>query len=195
MDSTTASPPPYRRSEPPSRTKSVSRLAQCEKIPHLSLGLITSSSPSPKRTPPSLKSSGPLPLHELLLLSPSPIPRRSKTRLADRLEMADEPIAETPGPRRRCKSSRASQMGCASPRNTRRSRRRSEVEIREDKDLGEEIAKPRRRRSKKEKLSLVPCVPSPTSSTSNSRFFISIFQKAIFNFLGFFMLYDCFDSG
>lgn len=80
-------------------------------------------------------------------------------------------------------------MGCASPRNTRRSRRRSEVEIREDKDLGEEIAKPRKRRSKKENLSLVPCVlPSPTSSTSNSHLlslFISISHKFFFNFLGF----------
>ncbi|XP_062020155.1 reticulon-like protein B17 [Rosa rugosa] len=166
MDST-ASLPPYRhhsRSEPPSRTKTASRLAQSEKVPHLSLGLIQSPSP------PSRKSSASLPLHELLLLSPSPNPRRSKTRLADRFEMPDEPAAEPVGPRRRCKSSRGSQMGslgCASPRNTRRSRRRSEVEIREDKDLGlgEEIVKVRKRRSKKDKLSLVPCVlPSPTSS-------------------------------
>ncbi|KAL6145090.1 PREDICTED: reticulon-like protein B17 [Fragaria vesca subsp. vesca] len=164
MDST-ASPPPYRhhsRSEPPSRTKSASRLAQSEKVPHLSLALIQSPSP------PSRKSSASsLPLHELLLLSPSPNPRRSKTRLADRFDMPDEPAAE---PRRRCKSSRASQMGslgCASPRNTRRSRRRSEVESREDKDLGlgEEVVKPiRKRRSKKDKLGSVPCAPSPTSS-------------------------------
>ncbi|XP_050382561.1 reticulon-like protein B17 [Argentina anserina] len=165
MDSA-ASSPPYRhhsRSEPPSRTKSASRLAQAEKVPHLSLGLIQSPSP------PSRKSSS-LPLHELLLLSPSPNPRRSKTRLADRFDMPDEPAAEPAGPRRRCKS-RASQMGslgCASPRITRRSRRRSEVEIREDKDLGlgEEVVKPvRKRRSKKDKLSLVLSVPSPTLST------------------------------
>ncbi|PRQ56175.1 hypothetical protein RchiOBHm_Chr1g0332871 [Rosa chinensis] len=36
------------------------------------------------------KSSASLPLHELLLLSPLPNPRTSKTRLADRFEMPDE---------------------------------------------------------------------------------------------------------
>ncbi|PON74830.1 hypothetical protein TorRG33x02_246040 [Trema orientale] len=163
MDST----PPYHqnRSEPRSRIKSASRLAQSEDLPHLSTGLIDS---SPKRTLSpstlSLKSPSPIPLQELLVLSPSPL-RRSKTRLADRLEMADEPV-EPVGSRRRCKS-RTSQLGllgCASPRNARRSRRRSEMEVREE-DLGlvEEIGKPRKKRhsvrSKKEKLSLVPSVP------------------------------------
>lgn len=165
MDST----PPY-RSEP-----------KTDQAPHHSLGLVPSplkNTPSPKKTPLpsplSLRSSGSLPLQELLLLSPSPL-RRSKTRLGDRMEMAEEGV-ELAGTRRRCKS-RASQMGllgCASPRNTRRSRRRSEVEIREDKDLGlvEEVGKPRKRRqsgrSKKEKLSLVPCAPSSSSTPSGS---------------------------
>lgn len=166
MDST----PPY-RSEPKS-----------DQAPHRSLGLVPSSpknTPSPKKTllptPLSLRSSGSLQLQELLLLSTSPL-RRSKTRLADRIEMAEESM-EPVGNRRRCKS-RASQMGllaCASPRNTRRSRRRSEIEIREEKDLGlvEEVGKPRKRRqsgrSKKEKLSLVPSVPSSSSSPSGSQ--------------------------
>lgn len=66
-------------------------------------------------------------------------------------------------------------LSCASPRNTRRSRRRSEMEIREEKDLGlvEEVGKPRKRRqsgrSKKEKLSLVLSVPSSSSSPSASQ--------------------------
>lgn len=72
------------------------------------------------------------------------------------------------GSRRKCKS-RASQtgvLGCGTPRNGRRSRRRMEMELREDRDLvlGEEMGKPRKRRhsgkSKKEKLSLVPALPS-----------------------------------
>ncbi|MBA0787957.1 hypothetical protein Gotri_028100 [Gossypium trilobum] len=72
------------------------------------------------------------------------------------------------GSRRKCKS-RASQtgvLGCGTPRNSRRSRRRMEMELREDRDLvlGEEMGKPRKRRhsgkSKKEKLSLVPALPS-----------------------------------
>ncbi|XP_015881419.3 reticulon-like protein B17 [Ziziphus jujuba] len=157
MDST----PPY-RSEPRSSTKP-------DQSPNLSLGLVPS---SPKKTlspsPLCLRSSGSLPLQELLLLSPSPL-RKSKSRLADRLEMAAEESMEPAGTRRRCKS-RTTQMGllgCASPRNIRRSRRRSEQEIREE-GLVEEIAKPRKRRqsgrTKKEKLSMVPSVPCSSSS-------------------------------
>lgn len=81
--------------------------------------------------------------------------------------MIEEPVVEHAGPRRRGKN-RAAQMvlgGCGSPRNVRRSRRRSEVEVREEKEL-EEIVKPRKKRqsgkSKKEKMSLVP-VPAPSS--------------------------------
>ena len=179
MDST----PPSHRSEPRSRLKSASRLARIcdfnverEESPHLSLDLIisptTKKTPSPSTGTESLRNSNSLPIHELLLLSPSPR-RKSKTRLTDRLEMAEEPV-EPNGSRRRCKS-RAAQMGllgCASPRNSRRSRRRSEIEIREEKEpsLAEEVGKPRKRRhsgrSKKEKLSLVPLMPSSSSSPS-----------------------------
>lgn len=171
MDST----PPYHqnRSEPRSRTKSASRLAQTEELPHLSIGLIESSS---KKTL-SLKSPSSLPIQELLLLSPSPL-RRSKTRIADKLDMAEEAVEQV-GSRRRCKS-RTSQLGllgCASPRNVRRSRRRSELEVREEKELAlvEEMGKPRKRRHstrpKKEKLSLVPSVPSSSLSPSKSQIF------------------------
>ncbi|XWS54146.1 hypothetical protein CRYUN_Cryun10bG0063800 [Craigia yunnanensis] len=178
MDSN--STPPSHRSNPNSHTKLASRLArinysvieseeqQIPTIPHLSLDHI---SPSLKKTttptspfPLSLRSStNSLPLQELLLLSPASPLRRSRNRLADRIEMAEEG-----GSRRRCKS-RAAQiglLGCGSPGNNRRSRRRMEMELREDKDvvLGEEMGKPRKRRhsgkSKKEKLSLVPCLPS-----------------------------------
>lgn len=167
MDST----PPY-RSEPRSSTKP-------DQSPNLSLGLVPSSlKKAPSPSPLSLKSSGSLPLQELLLLSPSPL-RRSKTRLVDRLETAAEESMEPGGTRRRCKT-RTSQTGlsgcAASPRNTRRLRRRSELEIREERDLGlvEEIGKPRKRRqsgrSKKEKLSLTLIPSIPCSSSSPSKF-------------------------
>ncbi|XP_059450438.1 reticulon-like protein B17 isoform X2 [Corylus avellana] len=176
MDST----PHSHRSEPRSRIKSASRLGrigdlnvESEESPHLSLDLVPS--PTPKKTPSpsklSIKTPNSLPLHELLLLSGSPR-RKSRTRLADRLDMGEEPVDPAGSRRRQCKS-RITQMGllgCASPRNARRSRRRSELEIREEKELGlmEEIGKLRKRRhsgrSKKEKLSLVPSMPSSTSS-------------------------------
>ncbi|XP_020229469.1 reticulon-like protein B17 [Cajanus cajan] len=69
------------------------------------------------------------------------------------------PLPEPAAVRRRCKT-KAPQT--ASPRNARKSRRRSELEIREDKDpaLPEEVAKPRKRRqtgkTKKEKPNSVP---------------------------------------
>ncbi|PKI51338.1 reticulon-like protein B17 [Punica granatum] len=175
MDSTPAS---HR-----SRTKLVSRLArprdleiEAEGPPKLSLDLVNSPSsrkiPSPSNM--SLRSStNSLPLQELLLLSPSPY-KRSKTRLADRLEMANDENVEPVGARKRCKS-RGSHLGlpgCGSPRTTRRSRRRPEAEAREERESGfaEEMVKPRRRRnsgrSRKEKLTLVPLV---TSSSSLSR--------------------------
>ncbi|KDP24091.1 hypothetical protein JCGZ_25748 [Jatropha curcas] len=176
MDST----PPSHKSNPNSQTKSASRLARItysvenEEPPHLSLDLIHSSAKRTSPTPSalSLKSStNSLSFQDLLLLSPSP--RKARTRLADRLEMAEEAAMEPTGSRRRCKSKAAhlSSMGCASPRHSRRSRRRSEIEIKEDKDLVglvEEIGKVRKRRhsgrSKKEKLSLVPSVPSSSPS-------------------------------
>ncbi|GKU93058.1 hypothetical protein SLEP1_g6691 [Rubroshorea leprosula] len=167
--------PPYNRSTPTSQTKSASRLASIgysaieseERPPVLSLDLISS---SPKETPTlpsptSLKSStNSLTLPELLVLSPSTL-RKSRTRLADRLEMAEE-SAKLNGPRKRCKSS----LGCHSPRNNRRSRRRVEMEGREERDSGlvEEIGKLRKGRhagkSKKETLSLVSAVSSSSLS-------------------------------
>lgn len=95
--------------------------------------------------------------------------------------MNDE-VVEPAAARRRCKN-RGPQLGllgCASPRNIRRSRRRSEVEIREDRDLclAEEFVKARKRkqsgRSKKEKLSLVPVPATPSSSTTPSKSKISL---------------------
>ncbi|KAL7000437.1 hypothetical protein U1Q18_001587, partial [Sarracenia purpurea var. burkii] len=169
MDSTT----PSRRSDSRLRIKSASRLArltrfdgESEDTSRLSLDLVpfsprvTTPSPSPK--PQNL-----LPLHELLLLSSSPI-RKSKTHLVERIDMAEEPVESTAS-RRRCKNRNGSAglSVCASPRNCRRMRRRLEAEIREERDLGmpEEMGKVRKRRhsgrSKKDKLSLVPSVPSP----------------------------------
>ncbi|XP_062152527.1 reticulon-like protein B17 isoform X2 [Alnus glutinosa] len=169
MDST---PPSHRWS----RIKSASRLGrigdlnvESEESPNLSLDLVPS--PTPKKTPSpsklSVRTPNSLPLQELLLLSGSPL-RKSRTRL----DMGEEPVDPAGSRRRPCKS-RTTQMGllgCASPRNARRSRRRSELEIREEKELGlvEEIGKLRKRRhsgrSKKEKLSLVPSMPSSASS-------------------------------
>ncbi|KAM1218235.1 hypothetical protein EV1_045032 [Malus domestica] len=59
----------------------------------------------------------------------------------------------------------------ASPRN-RRSWRRSENETREEKVLGlvEEVVKPRKRRSKKEKLDLVLSLPSPSTLSINDEY-------------------------
>lgn len=98
--------------------------------------------------------------------------RKSRTRLADRFEMVDED--PTGSSRRRCKTRGSHQI--ASPRNNRRSRRRSEMEMREERDVVgfvDEVGKLRKRRhsvrSKKEKLSLVPCVIS-SSSLSPSMF-------------------------
>ncbi|WMV39271.1 hypothetical protein MTR67_032656 [Solanum verrucosum] len=155
MDTT----PPSHRSETRSRTKSASRLSRLRRYdeesesltPRVSLEIV----PSP-RIEVSPYGNG-LPLHELLLLSPSPL-RRSKTRLADKLELVDDGV-EPNGVRRR-RRSRNSAIG-VSPRNNRRSRRRLEQEMREERDLGlvEEVVKPRKKRnngkSKKDKLSLV----------------------------------------
>ncbi|KAI3439864.1 Reticulon-like protein [Psidium guajava] len=164
-----------------SRTKSVSRLARAvdssietDGSLNLSLDLV----PSPPRKTPfpsplSLRSSNnALPLQELLLLSPSPH-KRSKTHLADRLGAADEP-GEGRGAagalRKRCKrrEGQAGILGCASPRGNRRSRRRAELEVRQERDLGltEEAGKQRRKqvgRSRKERLSLVPLVNTSSS--------------------------------
>lgn len=162
MDTT----PPSHRSEPRTRTKSASRLSKLRQYDEESESLTPRVSleiaPSPRLDSPYGNG---LPLHELLLLSPSPL-RRSKTRLVDKLELVDDGV-EPNGVRRR-RRSRNSGIG-ASPRNNRRSRRRLEQDMREEKDLGlvEEVVKPRKKRnngkSKKDKLSLVP---SSTSTKS-----------------------------
>lgn len=170
MDTT----PPSHRSETRSRTKSASRLSRLRRYdeesesptPRVSLEIV----PSPRIEVSPYGNA--LPLHELLLLSPSPL-RRSKTRLADKLELVDDGV-ELNGVRRR-RRSRNSAIG-ASPRNNRRSRRRLEQEMREERDLGlvEEVVRPRKKRnngkSKKDKLSLV--VSNPTSMYHQNLIFI-----------------------
>ncbi|XP_010540878.1 PREDICTED: reticulon-like protein B17 [Tarenaya hassleriana] len=173
------STPPSHRSNP----KSASRLARIsesnQQPPNPSLDLAL---PSPKNndtpypSPASLRSSySPVPVRELLLLSPSPL-RKSRTRLADKLEMAIDEAPEPAGAvRKRCKTKGGQKglLACASPRNARRSRRRTEaVEMKEDKEPNvviDETLKPRRRktsvRSKKEKQSSAPLLPSPCSSS------------------------------
>ncbi|KAL3509314.1 hypothetical protein ACH5RR_028715 [Cinchona calisaya] len=175
MDST----PPYHRSDPKSRTKSASRLSKLryyiEKnevtTPNLSLEIVPSSptilSPSPSKSPFGV------PIHELLLLSPSTLRKPTKTRQLERLEMAADEGAEpnNNGARKRYKNRNVSLNGLlahASPRTNRRSRRRLEQDMREERDsgAGEDMVKPRKKRqsgrSKKDNtLSLVPSIPSP----------------------------------
>ncbi|XP_010555105.1 PREDICTED: reticulon-like protein B18 isoform X2 [Tarenaya hassleriana] len=166
--------PPSHRSNPRSASR-LHRVSESNReSPNLSLDLVL---PSPKNngtpypSPASVRSScSPVPVRELLLLSP-PL-RRSRTRLADKLEMSMDEAPEPAGAvRRRCRS-KVGQKGIlasASPRNARRSKRRSEVvEVKEDKEPNvviDEALKPRRRkttrRSKKEKQSSVPLLPSP----------------------------------
>ncbi|XP_043688266.1 reticulon-like protein B17 isoform X2 [Telopea speciosissima] len=179
MDST----PPSHQSGPRLRRKSVSPLPPIGVLgveaENLAPDPIPSTSPQPKKTPSpsrlSLRSStNSLPLQELLLLSPSPL-RRSRTRLLERTEMAEE-VLEPVSHRRRCKSRAASMalLACPSPRNARRTRKRMELEIREERDvgLGDEVGKPRRRkqsnRSRRENLSLVPLVPCSSLSPRSS---------------------------
>ncbi|KAL9244494.1 hypothetical protein vseg_018266 [Gypsophila vaccaria] len=157
---------------PPNTTKSASRLAQLitrtpeidtesethDEIPQFRVEYAPSPSPpKPKKTPLSApKSRGCVPMHELLLnLSPSPSPVRksSRTRLSDRLEVAEDDHIS----RRKCKgrSSGNGLSGCFSPRNLRRSRRRvGDVDDKENVGF-DELKKPRSRRvsgkSKKEK--------------------------------------------
>lgn len=157
--------PPYHRS--------ASRLARVnnslDEPPNLSLDLVLHSPKSNDTPYPSPVSSSPVPLREILLLSPSPL-RKSKTRLADRLEMASEDAAD-PVVRKRGKTKGGQKGLLASPRNPRRSRRRSEaVEEKEGTNVViEEIVKPRKRkmygRSKKEKQNSAPLLPSPCSSS------------------------------
>lgn len=155
MDSTPLSQPSERR------TKSASRLSKLRHysggtIPQLSLEIVPSSpkisTPSPASTlSPTPKPPYTLPLRELLALSPSPL-KRSKSRP----DAADDAPLEV---RKRCKT-RTSASGCGvSPRSSRRSRRRLDQDVREDREReitaqGEEIlAKPRKKRqSRKDKI-------------------------------------------
>ncbi|KAK4438644.1 Reticulon-like protein B17 [Sesamum alatum] len=175
MDST----PPSHRSEPRTRTKSASRLSKLRHyseeaggspIPQLSLEIVPSSPKISTPSPASTISPRPpytLPLQELLMLSPSPL-KRSKARLGERLEMADDAAIEACGVRKRCKS-RSSVA--PSPRSSRRSRRRVEQDMREEREsvAGEEIwVKPRKKRqserSRKDKSISAPPVPSMSTS-------------------------------
>uniref|UniRef100_A0A1J3GQM6 Reticulon-like protein n=1 Tax=Noccaea caerulescens TaxID=107243 RepID=A0A1J3GQM6_NOCCA len=170
MDST----PPSLRSNP----RSASRLGRTNntliKSPIPSLDLVLSSPKkydTPYPSPASLNSpSSPVTLREILLLSPSPL-RKSRTRLSNRFDME---AAEAVAAARRCKTKGGQNglLGSASPRNCRRSRRRSEVmvETKEDKETpivaltDEKTPKPRKQkktgRSKKEKQSSIPLLPS-----------------------------------
>ncbi|KAG5114378.1 hypothetical protein JHK82_037647 [Glycine max] len=109
----------------------------------------------------------PLPLP----LSPLATPTRSPSPAVPRSTTPPPELPDSAGVRRRCKT-RAPQT--ASPRNPRKSRRRSELEIREEKDstFVEEVGKPRTRRqtarTKKEKPNSVPpSTPSPKSEEEN----------------------------
>ncbi|CAD5319030.1 unnamed protein product [Arabidopsis thaliana] len=122
------STPPYHRSN----TKSASRLQDSSNPPSLSLDLVLSSPNTP--TP-----SSPVPLRDILLLPPSPL-RKSRTRLSDRLEMTSEDAMAVVRKRGKGKGGQKSLL--ASPRNPRRSRRRSEaVEEKEANLVIEEIVK------------------------------------------------------
>ncbi|CAN1127053.1 Sarpagan bridge enzyme, partial [Linum perenne] len=69
---------------------------------------------------------------------------------SDSLLTAAAEEGESTGSRRRSKNrgSQIGSLGCASPRNTRRLRRRTEVDYREERDLIEELGKPRRRKNR-----------------------------------------------
>ncbi|XP_021733340.1 reticulon-like protein B17 isoform X2 [Chenopodium quinoa] len=176
-------PPQYHKSEPIHKIKSASRLALMannpdygsdtdNQIPHFSVEYAPSPSlPKHQKTPSSTPSKSSinkpknfLPLHEHLLLSPSPV-RKSRTRLSDRLETADDSTEH----RRRCKTRTSSNglTACYSPRNLRRSRRKM-IDAEERDIVGvDEVVKPRRRRvsgkSKKEKITSLPSL-TPSSN-------------------------------
>uniref|UniRef100_A0A804I7V9 Reticulon domain-containing protein n=1 Tax=Musa acuminata subsp. malaccensis TaxID=214687 RepID=A0A804I7V9_MUSAM len=183
MDSPPPSTPPYTRSsaEPRLRSKPASRLAPAldggEGHNDTQIVPFLATPPSRKKSPLSasplhLSSHSPVPLKDLLLLSPSPR-HKPKGRLA--VEESLEVAAAGGTPRRKGKSRAAAVaamglMGCASPRNARRARRRLEKEIvREEREIGpaeDDGGRVRRRRqsrskvANKERLSLLPSVPS-----------------------------------
>ncbi|RWW16431.1 hypothetical protein GW17_00019690 [Ensete ventricosum] len=193
MDSPPPSTPPYTRSsaEPRLRSKPASRLAPAldggEGHNDTQIVPFLATPPSRKKSPLSasplhLSSHSPVPLKDLLLLSPSPR-HKPKGRLA--VEESLEVAAAGGTPRRKGKSRAAAVaamglMGCASPRNARRARRRLEKEIvREEREIGPaeddgggRVRRRRQSRSKvanKERLSLLPSVPSSPSPAAGTR--------------------------
>ncbi|RRT47236.1 hypothetical protein B296_00042771 [Ensete ventricosum] len=192
MDSPPPSTPPYTRSsaEPRLRSKPASRLAPAldggEGHNDTQIVPFLATPPSRKKSPLSasplhLSSHSPVPLKDLLLLSPSPR-HKPKGRLA--VEESLEVAAAGGTPRRKGKSRAAAVaamglMGCASPRNARRARRRLEKEIvREEREIGPgeddgggRVRRRRQSRSKvanKERLSLLPSVPSSPSPAAEA---------------------------
>ncbi|CAH8355160.1 unnamed protein product [Eruca vesicaria subsp. sativa] len=177
MEST---PPPYRLSN----TKSASRLARVndskqeeeeEAPPNLCLDLVClspkSNDTTPYPSPPHGASSSPAPLRDIILSSPSPL-RKSKTRLAERLQMASEDHAAAAVPKKGNKAKGGQKGNLASPRNPRRSRRRSEaVAEKEANVVIEEPVKPRKRkpnaRPKKDKQTSAPIPPCSSSHLPN----------------------------
>ncbi|CAA7402534.1 unnamed protein product [Spirodela intermedia] len=178
---------------PPSR-RSEARLLRSRPPPCLSLAFDEDSGEddNPPAAPPAAAAATvkspllPSPLHlaaaqeRLLLLSHSPVRRRKSLALVQG-ETIDSPSVK---PRRRSKNRAAAAatatavasmvlMGCASPRNTRRARRRLEKEIvsREERPseiFEHEAVKVRKRRqtklgtSREEKPSLAPREPPPS---------------------------------
>ncbi|KAI3888746.1 hypothetical protein MKX03_013914 [Papaver bracteatum] len=176
----TCPPPPSNQSESRLKTKSSSRISR---IIHGEQGSTSLNLPhekilsSPRKTPPppylALRTKN-LSSPQELFLSPSPIRKFSRSRFSERTEMVDEqPPVDLLVCRRRCKNktSPMSVSSCASPRNSRRPRRRVDQEIREDRELGlgNENGKHGKSkqsiRSRKENMSIVPSsgLPSPSA--------------------------------
>ncbi|KAL6535811.1 hypothetical protein OROHE_012655 [Orobanche hederae] len=177
MDSTTPpQPPPSQSSEPRTRPKSTSRflsskLRSRSPIPQLSLEIVSSSpkitgAPSTEPTVSPPKPPYTIPIRELLMLPPSPL-KRSKIRPAEKPETADDAAVEGCEVRKICKNRNSN----ASPRGTRRSRRKLEqdVIVREEREIvgGEDIiVKPGKKRhsgdrSKMDKSIPASKIPSP----------------------------------
>ncbi|RZC65302.1 hypothetical protein C5167_008992 [Papaver somniferum] len=174
-------PPPTNQSESRLKTKSSSRISR---IIHGEQGSTSLNLPhdknlsSPRKTPPppylALRTKN-LSSPQELFLSPSPVRKFSRSRFSERTEiMVDEqPPAELLVYRRRCKNktSPMSLSSCASPRNSRRPRRRVDQEIPEDRELGlgNENGKHGKSkqsiRSRKENMSLVPSSGLPSPAT------------------------------
>ncbi|KAL1203180.1 Reticulon-like protein B18 [Cardamine amara subsp. amara] len=172
MDST----PPSLRSNPRSALRKARINNTLIKSPIPSLDLVLSSpklndTPYPSPASSLYSPSSPVTLREILLLSPSPL-RKSRTRLTNRFDIE--------AARCKTKGGQNGLLSSSSPRNYRRSRRRSEVmvETKEDKKeptavlVDEKNQKPKKQkktgRSKKEKHSSVPLLSSPCPSSDQN---------------------------